>query len=90
MTGEGIRKAIKKNKKQLEKQTKKEKLLRANVPGFVGITKASPHQTEQIKKNLCDVIGKHGLKITIEANKKFVNFLDVSLNLSLGTHAIQV
>ena len=52
----------------------------------LGITKASPRQTEKIKKNLCDVFGKHGLKITIEANKKIVNFLNVSLNLSTGTH----
>ena len=52
----------------------------------LGITIASPRQSEKIKKNLCDIFGKHGLKITIEANKKIVNFLDVSLNLSTGTH----
>ena len=52
----------------------------------LGITKASPHQTEKIKKDLCNIFGKHGLKITIEANKQIVNFLDVSLNLSDGTH----
>ena len=39
-----------------------------------------------IKKNLCDIFSKHGLKITIKANKKNINFLDVSLNLSTGTH----
>ena len=33
-----------------------------------------------------DIFGKHGLKITIEANKKIVNFLDVTLNLSSGKH----
>ena len=53
---------------------------------YLGITKASPRQTEKIKKNLCDIFGKHGLKITIEANKKIVDFLDVSRNLSTGTH----
>ena len=52
----------------------------------LGITKASPRQTEKIKKDLCNIFGKHGLKITIEANKQIVNFLDVSLNLSDGTH----
>ena len=52
----------------------------------LGITKAYPHQTEKIKKNLCDIFSKHGLKITIKANKKIINFLDVSLNLSTGTH----
>ena len=48
----------------------------------LGITQASPRQAERIKKDLCNIFGKHGLKITIEANKKIVNFLDVTLNLS--------
>ena len=52
----------------------------------LGITKASPRQTEKIKKDLSNIFGKHGLKITIEANKQIVNFLDVSLKLSDGTH----
>ena len=50
----------------------------------LGISQASPKQTESIKKKLCDIFGKHGLRITIEANKKIVNFLDVTLNLSNG------
>ena len=54
----------------------------------LGITKASPRQTEKIKKDLRNIFGKHGLKITIEANKQIVNFLDVSLNLSDGTHML--
>ena len=52
----------------------------------LGITKASPHQTEKTKKDLCNIFWKHGLKITIKANKQIVNFLDVSLNLSDGMH----
>ena len=40
----------------------------------------------KIKKDFCNIFGKYGLKITIEANKQIVNFLDVSLNLSDGTH----
>ena len=52
----------------------------------LGITQASPRQAEQVKKDLCNIFGKHGLKITIEANKKVVNFLDVTLNLSSGKH----
>ena len=43
----------------------------------LGITKASPRQTEKVQKNLCDIFRKHGLKITIEANKKIVNFLKI-------------
>ena len=50
------------------------------------VTQAPPRQAEQIKKDLCGIFGKHGLKITIEANKKTVNFLDVTLNLSSSKH----
>ena len=52
----------------------------------LGITKASPRKTELIKKELCSIFGKFGLKITIEANKKIVNFLDVTLNLTNGKY----
>ena len=45
----------------------------------LGVMRASPRQTEIIKKKLCNILGKFGLKITIEANKKIVNFLDVTL-----------
>ena len=44
-----------------------------------GVTKASPRQAELIKKELRSIFAKYGLKITIEANKKVVNFLDVIL-----------
>ena len=47
----------------------------------LGIIKATPRQIELIKKDLCALFNNHGLKITIEANKKIVNFLDVTLNL---------
>ena len=52
----------------------------------LGISNASPRQIELIKKDLCDIFGRYGLKITIEANKKTVNFLDVTLNLSSGKY----
>ena len=52
----------------------------------LGICKASPRQTELIKKDLCSIFSNYGLKITIEANKKTVNFLDVTLNLSNGKY----
>ena len=50
------------------------------------ISKASPRQTELIKKDLFSIFSKYGLKITVEANKKTVNFLDVTLNLSSGKY----
>ena len=52
----------------------------------LGVTKASPRQAELIKKELCSIFAKYGLKITIEANKKVVNFLEVTLNLANGKH----
>ena len=36
----------------------------------LGISKASPRQTELIKKDLCGIFRNCGLKITIEAKKK--------------------
>ena len=36
----------------------------------LGITNATPRQVELIKKDLCTIFSEHGLKITIEANKK--------------------
>ena len=39
-----------------------------------------------IKKDLCSIFNHHGLKITIEANKKAVDFLDVTLNLSTAKY----
>ena len=46
----------------------------------LGISNKSPHEVELIKKDLCAIFRKYGLKITIEANKKCVDFLDVTLN----------
>ena len=56
----------------------------------LGIIKGSSlRQVELTKKDLCAIFNEHGLKITIEANKKCVDFLDVTLNLSTGKrHAL--
>ena len=43
-------------------------------------------QTEQSKKEICRIFKAEGLDITIEANLKIVDFLDVELNLNEGTH----
>ena len=52
----------------------------------LGVVKATPRETEMIKKDLCSIFDKHGLKITIEANEKVVDFLDVTLNLSTAKY----
>lgn len=41
---------------------------------------------ETAKKKICAVFSEKGLKITIEANKKVINYLDVTLNLNNGKH----
>ena len=52
----------------------------------LGVSKATPRQTDLIKKKLCTIFSKNGLRITIEVNKPTVNFLDVTLDLKNGTH----
>ena len=44
--------------------------------------KKRPQQVENLKKKLCKVFKDNGLNITAKANKKVVNFLDVTLDLS--------
>ena len=40
-----------------------------------------PRKIENIKKGICKVFSNNNLKITIEANKKCVNYLDITLDL---------
>ena len=48
----------------------------------LGAATQRPQQVESIKKKICQVFRDNGLKISIEANKKIVNFLDVTLDLN--------
>ena len=41
----------------------------------------TPKQVEAIKKEMCKIFKRNSLQITIEANKKVVNFLDITLDL---------
>ena len=41
---------------------------------------------ESMKQDIHNIFKKHKLKITIEANKKKINFLDVTLDLNKGTY----
>ena len=45
----------------------------------------SPRTIEMIKKEICKIFSENNLKITIEANKKCVNFLDITFDLRTGT-----
>ena len=46
----------------------------------------TPQEIERIKKELCKIFHENDLKITVEANKTKVNFLDVTLDLQSGKH----
>ena len=52
----------------------------------LGVINATAREIETIKKDLCSVFNKYGIKVTIEASKKIVNFLDVTLNLTNGKY----
>ena len=48
--------------------------------GLATCTK-TPKQVEAIKKEMCKIFKRNSLHITIEANKKVVDFLDITLDL---------
>ena len=49
--------------------------------------RTTARKIEQIKKSICKVFSNNQLQITIEANKKVVNFLDVTLDLNKQSYA---
>ncbi|XP_029192999.2 uncharacterized protein LOC114959219 [Acropora millepora] len=49
-------------------------------------TSTTPRDTENIKKEICRIFNRNGLRITIEANKKIVSFQDVTFNLKNSTY----
>ena len=52
----------------------------------LAITNATPRDTENIKKEICRIFNNNGLRITIEAHKQIINFLDVTFNLNRSTY----
>ena len=52
----------------------------------LAVSHDTPQMVEAAKKKICAVFSEKGLKITIEANKKVINYLDVTLNLNNGKH----
>ena len=49
-------------------------------------TNTTPRNTENIKKEICRIFNRNGLRITIEANKKIISFLDVTFDLNNSTY----
>ena len=52
----------------------------------LGVSSATCRQIEMMKKKVCKIFEENGLKVTIEANAKQVNFLDVTLDLTNGIY----
>ena len=52
----------------------------------LAITNATLRDTENIKKEICRMFNNNGLRITIEAKKQIINFLDVTFNLNRSTY----
>ena len=52
----------------------------------LSVCKATAKQIEKTKQEVSEIFKSNGLKITIEANKKTINFLDVTLDLPSGSY----
>ena len=48
----------------------------------LAVLQKTPRATERIRKEICNTFRKCDLKITVEASKKVVNYLDVTLDLN--------
>ena len=53
--------------------------------GLAALNK-TPKEIESIKKHICKIFNDHNPKLTIEANKKCVDYLDITLDLRSGTY----
>ena len=52
----------------------------------LAICDKTPFETENIKKEICKIFKENNLNITIDANKKIIDFLDITMNLKTGEH----
>ena len=52
----------------------------------LSVSRATNRQIELMKKKICKIFQENDLAVTIEANSKIVNFLDVTLDLSSGSY----
>ena len=49
----------------------------------LAVSNLTRKQTETVKQNICKIFDLNGLKITIEANMKSVDFLDITMDLNM-------
>ena len=57
-----------------------------NIDDGLGISTETPTEIERMKRDIFKVFQDNKLRITIEANKKVVNFHDITLDLNSGQH----
>ena len=48
----------------------------------LAVSDATSRQVSQMEKKICEIFRKNDLKITIDGNKKSVNYLDITLDLT--------
>lgn len=53
--------------------------------GLAIMKDATGHDADRTRKQLIQILQAHGLKVTIETNKKIVDYLDMTLKLAIGT-----
>ena len=51
----------------------------------IAVGRATPRESKKIKQEVSNTFKANGLKITLEANKKIVDFLDVTFDLASGS-----
>ena len=52
----------------------------------LAVSPKTNRQVDIMKKKICKVFEDNGLAVTIEANSKVVDFLDITLNLNTGLY----
>ena len=52
----------------------------------LALSNLDPSETEDVKKKICEIFDQYKLKVKIEANKKIVQYLDVTLSLDDGSY----
>ena len=71
---------------QLNKELGKKISLGLYRDDGLAVSHGTPTEIEKTKQKICKIFVNNGLKITIETNKKIIDYLDVTLNLQAGTH----
>ena len=54
----------------------------------LALTRLTRRQNEGLKKQICGIFSENSLKITIEANMKVTDFLDITLELDIGIQTL--